>query len=215
MTRAGKRVTLMHRLLVFALCAILGLSTWTEAQGPRRSRRSDDRLGRLSLVSIPEVQVELKTSPEQMQLIFTLQADLREQVRNTLIAASEARPTRPMEADTAPSESTSPSGDESLSQLEQTANALVSTILDARQSQRLSELWWQYAGPRSWLRPEAQARLTLTPAQREQIETLLKSASPAEVRDKALEILTPQQGQGWTQMQGTPFTFPKPQRRGR
>ncbi len=177
----------------------------------REPSQVEEGLGMLSLLNIPEVQMELRISAEQMQMVFMLQADLREQVRNAddvehqgahARTQEERQPAHAAEGDPEPASLSR------LKQIEQTANALLSAILEPRQTGRLVEIWLQHEGVYAWVEPEVRAQLALSAAQWNQLDRLLRSATGSAAGERAMAVLTPEQRDQWAALQGARFHFP-------
>jgi hypothetical protein len=167
----------------------------------------------IALVSVPEVQIELETRPEQMQLVFALQLDLREQTFRALGDSRSHRPVRPQETDASASP---PERTAQLAQITQTAEDLLSTILDERQNRRLYEIFLQREGPRAWLRDDVADRLMLTSEQSARFRKLLSGDSDRGAEGGSetpaadvLAVLSGEQQAEWRRMQGKPFKFPE------
>ncbi len=116
------------------------------------------------------------------------------------------------------------------------ADEAVKTLLKPEQWTRLSELRLQREGVRSWSREEVQTQLALTDEQKAKIKALTEDQGPRpgdgnrnfrdmsqeerakfgeemaarrEAFDKGMaEVLTPEQKETWTKLQGAEFKFP-------
>ncbi len=199
-----------------------------QRQERRGGRGFGGRGGGASLLSIPEVQKELKLEQAQIDLIQGL--------RNNSFNRDELRSLTPEQRR------------ERFAQIRQQQEKQLAEILDAKQLARLKELEIQQAGVRALQRPSVQEALRLTPAQKEQLQAASTAereamrqvlqgfrgnggqqvtpeqrqqafekmrALGAETETKIMGILTDAQKKQFQALKGAPFTFPQRQRRAR
>ena len=211
---------------VLALCVVL--SPFASAQG-RGGGRGFMGGGGLMLLNIPEVQTELKMTPEQIGKIQAKQQEVRDAQRQVMQDAGG-----PQEI-----QNLSPEDRQKLfAKIQGIQQKAVSEILDATQMKRFHQLELQQAGPSAFSRKDVADELKLTKEQtdkladiqREAMQAMMdarqgfdpQNASPedqqkmqakmAELRkssdDKALAVLTADQQKQWQAMLGEPFKFP-------
>lgn len=198
-------------LVVSVVLAVAGIAASAQAQGPGGRGGG----GVMGLLSMTEVQTELKLSDEQKEKFQSLRGE-----RGTQENLSREERQKQRE------------------ELARKADEMVKTVLDEKQQQRLGELRLQSDGPGSLARAEVAEKLELDQAQKDQIakirsentptdRTSFRNATPEEReklmtaarerREKTntalLEVLTAAQKESFEKMQGTKFTFPQPQRR--
>lgn len=205
-----------RRIAIRSIVVILLVATSVAAQ-PRQWRGpgSFGRRGMMAdsltfLTGIPEVQKELELSTEQQELLQALQADFRDQLFGLGRGGDGESRERLREG-------IRKSGDE-----------LVTTVLEAKQTQRLSQIRLQREGIRALVRTEIVKSLEISDAQLEKIREINGSGSrgeenrrgdnpadrgprtdPKVLAEQVLALLTDHQKAKWEELKGPEFTFPE------
>ena len=190
---------------------VMGCASAALAQGPGGRGGG----GVMGLVSMAEVQKELSMTEAQIEKFTALRGERGSQ-------QDLSREERQKRSD----------------ELAKKADAVVKTVLDEKQQQRLSELRIQRDGATSLTRAEVAEKLALDAAQKEQISKIDADSRPTERfdfqnatqeerekymtaarerREKTnvalLAVLKPEQKEAFEKMHGTKFTFPERQGR--
>jgi hypothetical protein len=198
------------------------------AQGGRRfgGMMGGPMGGGLMLLSIPEVQQELKMTQPQIDKLQTKQQELR-QAMQEIFQGGGGPPSSPEERE------------KIFARIRELQDKALADILDTRQQKRFRQLELQRQGPAALARKDVADELKLTEAQRGQIQTIQQQAGEAmrgamqgvdfqnmtpedrqklgakmqEIQkaagDKITATLTAAQRAQWKTMQGEPFKFPE------
>ena len=136
---------------VLALCVVL--SPFASAQGRGFMGRGFMGGGGLVLLNIPEVQTELKMTPEQIGKVQPKQQEVRDAQRQIMQDAGG-----PQEI-----QNLSPEDRQKLfAKIQGIQQKAVSEILDATQMKRFHQLELQQAGPMAFMRKDVADELKLT-----------------------------------------------------
>jgi len=216
-----RRRSFLGFVLALSLCAILAGSAL--AQGGRRGMMG--RGGGVQMLRIPEVQKELKMTPEQIAKIDAKQETVRQGIQdafqgnNIFQMSTEER-------------------QKAMDKVQDVQTKAVGDILDPTQQKRFRELELQQQGPNALARKDVGDELKLTDDQKKKVTEALRQTDTDrraamegvdfqsmsdEDRtkfmtkmqdlqkaqgDRLLALLTDAQKTQWKEMQGAPFTFP-------
>lgn len=213
-------------LMVGVLLATCVGSAW--AQGGRRfgGMMGGPMGGGLMLLSIPQVQQELKMTQPQIDKLQAKQQELR-QAMQEIFQGGGGPPSSPEERE------------KIFARIRELQDKALADILDTRQLKRFRQLELQRQGPSALARKDIADELKLTEAQRGQIQTIQQQTGEAmrgamqgvdfqnmtpedrqklgakmqEIQkaagDKILAVLTAAQRTQWKAMLGEPFKFPE------
>lgn len=188
------------------------------------------------LLAAPEVQKELAISDEQKGLLDGLLVELREQGRN-LFGSGGFQDFKNLSREEI--QQRMASFQKRAEEMNKKSDEMINMILEPPQTDRLSQLRLQREGVASFLREDIAQKLGLTDEQRdrmariqhgsrpdrpsggflnfrdmsseEQREFFKKAREHAEkVNSDTLAVLTPDQREAWTKLQGKKFEFPEP-----
>jgi hypothetical protein len=181
--------------------------------------------GGLQMLRIPEVQKELKMTPEQIGKIDAKQETVRQGFQDALQGSN------PFQMSTEERQKT-------MDKLQDIQTKAVADILDPTQQKRFHELELQQQGPNAIARKDVQDELKFTDDQKKKVTEALRQTDTDrraamqgvdfqnlsdEERtkmmtkmqdiqkaqgDRLLALLTDAQKTQWKEMQGAPFTFP-------
>jgi hypothetical protein len=158
------------------------------------------------LVNAPEVQQELKATPEQVKGIAEHQARLQEQLRTVFAGFAE---------DIAP-EDRERRGAEIRAKAEEVgkdAEKGLAKIFEPKQMARLEQLRLQRMGARGILQPEIAQKLELSEEQKVKLADVRVPGSPQfdpqAVTKDILAILDEKQETAWSELTGPEFKFPE------
>ena len=183
--------------------------------GPFSSRERME--GIVFLISIPEIQQELKLTGEQQKLRDALNTDLLDQRRALFRNGFD---------DNSSAEDRFEQMRRRSQEFSRQSNELAKTILEPEQTKRLNQLDLQFVGVRAFERDEVVQSIGLTELQRDQIRKIRESTrrSKATNRGKSrgressgdfnsipqavLAVLTDEQKQHWKKIRGNKFKFP-------
>jgi hypothetical protein len=215
-----RRRSFLGFVLALSLCAVL--AGGASAQGGRRGMFGR---GGLQMLRIPEVQKELKMTPEQIGKIDAKQETVRQGVQdafqgnNIFQMSTEDR-------------------QKAMDKVQDVQNKAVADILDPTQQKRFHQLELQLQGPNAISRKDVGDELKLTDDQKKKVLDVLRQtdtdrraaisgvdlqsmsdeerakmmAKMQDIQktqgDKFQALLTADQQKQWKDMQGTPFTFP-------
>ena len=228
---------LVMAALLFAAAAIRPhAAQWTVvAADDPASGHFEFAAGPMSLVTRFAVQRELRLRPGQQKLIFALQSDLHEKVREVLadIAASRSN-----QSNSAASRSNRNPHTFSgrlarfgevrkrIETINRTGDRLLAAVLEPKQYNRLKQLRLQSEGARAFERADFVKQLELTDDQNKAIDQLLKAdddnvddgpetgreSEQTRSRVRKLEfdvrnVLTEPQRRRWDELKGRPFRF--------
>lgn len=193
---------------VFVTALVGALSRSAHAQ---RSVNDTIRNTMIELAVSAEVQLELETNEEQMELVFALRMDVLTELRGV-------RAARQKEAARGGSEQpvTDAERRDTTRRVDDATMKLLSTVLTTRQYQRLQQLRLQKEGVWAFERKEFRLQLGLSP---EQSAEIAKAFEPDDVNESTrelhvTEVLEDQQMAKWETLKGKPFRLPRG-RRGR
>jgi len=185
--------------------------------------------GGLMLLGIPEVQKELKMTPEQVEKLRAKQSEVLQAIRDIRQKAGGPQAIQNMSAE---------DQQKLMDKVQAVQNKAVAEILNADQQKRFRQLELQQAGVGAFMRKDVIEELKLTKEQTEKIRALQREqqqavrgafqgvdfrnmtpedrekmqAKMAGLRkaalDKALAVLTEEQQKQWKGMLGEPFKFP-------
>jgi Membrane protease subunits, stomatin/prohibitin homologs len=223
-----KRRGFVGGFIALLLCctALAGGASAQGGGGRRGGGMMGGRGGGVQMLRIPEVQKELKMTPEQVGKLDAKQDEVRQAMQglgggNPAQLSPEERQKR---AD----------------KVQEIQTKAVASILDAEQMKRYRQLELQQQGPAALARADVAAELKLTDEQKKKIADAqrqgdedrraagqganFQSMSQEErtkwmakmqdiqkaTGDKILAILTEEQKAQWKGMLGAPFTFPAP-----
>jgi Spy/CpxP family protein refolding chaperone len=219
----------MKWMLAFALCAIYAQAALAQGGGGFGRGMGGGMGGGMMLLTLPEVQKELKLTPEQAAQVKAAQPDVQKAQQEIMQKAGGFQAMRDM----------SPEDRQKLmTDMGAVQSKAVAKILNATQQKRFHQLELQQSGPRAFSNPEVKTALNLTDEevekmaaiQTEQMQAMREAMQGinfqnmtdddratmqkkmAELQkttmDKTLELLTPQQTKKWKEMTGEPFKFP-------
>lgn len=223
--RESRLMVRQWRIVGLGLALFVLASAMASAQGGRRGGFLG-RMGGLQMLRIPEVQKELKMTPEQTGKLDAKQQEVRDAMQgqgggNFAQMTPEERQAR--------TEKTQDLNDKA-----------VGEILDATQVKRYQELQLQQQGPVAITRKSVATDLKLTDDQKTKLAAIQKQADADRLAamqgldfrnmsdtdrqkfmtklqqmqkdegDKIVALLTDDQKAQWKTMQGTLFTFPAP-----
>ena len=181
--------------------------------------------GGLTLLAIPEVQKELKMTPEQVDKVQAKQAVTRQ----TMQDAGGAQGLRNLSQE---------DRQKLIGKMQEIQKKAVSEILNADQQKRFRQLELQQAGPGAFARKDVADELKLTKEQSDKISAIQREqqqatrnaregidiqnmsdedrqklqAKTAEIQkashEKVVAVLTAEQQKQWKEMTGEPFKFP-------
>jgi Spy/CpxP family protein refolding chaperone len=193
----------------FALVAVVALA------GSASAQRGGGRFGGgANLLSMPEVQTELKMTAEQKGKVPALLEQIRAE--------------RPQLRDLSDADRAKRSAEWDARQM-----TLVGAILDANQMKRYQELVYQRQGTAALTNPAVASKLNLTSDQLTKLQAINQEANAArreafqggnfdrtkmeamqkQTDEKVMAVLTAEQKTQWQGMLGAPFAFPPPQPR--
>lgn len=211
-----------QRSIVLAVALFALSSGMAMAQGGGRGMRGQNNGGGLQMLRLPEVQKELKMTPEQISLIDVKQKEMRDAMQALYPNGFGQMTPEERQQRTA--------------KTQELQDKAVADIL----GMRFHQLELQQQGPVAITRKSVADELTLTADQQKQVADLQTQANTdrraamqgvdyqnmsADDRqkmmtkmqdmqkaegDKILALLTDTQKTQWKAMQGTPFTFPTP-----
>ncbi len=219
----------MKRGLTTLLALVLSLMIAPNvlAQGGRGFGRGGGMMGGgLSLLGIPEVQKELKMTPEQIEKAKTKQADMRQVMMEIFQQAGDFR-------------QLSPEDRQKVTEKMQAAQKkAIGEVLNADQQKRMNQLELQQQGTRAFGRKEVAESLKITDEQKEQLQKVQEAqqvamreamqgidfqnmtdedrtkmrttmeANQKATTEKSMAVLTEEQKKKWKEMTGEPFKFP-------
>lgn len=160
----------------------------------------------IALINIPEVQQELKVSPEQVKALGDHQARFQEQLQAVF---------REFAGDAAPEERER-RGLEIRAKAEQAgkdAEKELAKILEPKQNERLEQLRLQRSGAQGMLQPEVASKLELSEDQKTKLEDVpvpgFPPFNPQTAAADIAAILDDKQEATWREMTGPEFKFPE------
>lgn len=222
-------------VMALSLCVIFAQAAIAQGGGGGRQGGGFGRQGGfgfgggMMLLSMPEVQKELKMTPEQNDKVKTKQADVRTATQAIMEKAGGFQALRDM----SPEDRTKLQAD-----MQEVQTKAVKEVLDETQMKRFHQLELQRQGPNAFTMPEVKKALDITDEQSTKIAAIQmeqqqamrdarqgfdpqnataddraamqkKMADAQKVTlDKTLAVLTPDQAKKWKEMTGEPFKFP-------
>lgn len=185
--------------------------------------------GGIGMLSIAEVQKELKMTPEQIEKAKTKQDEIRTANREAMEKAGGFQAFQSMSQE---------ERQQMMEKMRATEQKAVGEILDATQQKRYHQLELQQMGARAFSRKDVIEALKITSEQQEKISSVQQErmqqmresmqgvdfqnmtsderqqfqakmmAFQKETNEKTLAVLTAEQQAQWKEMLGAPFTFP-------
>lgn len=235
-TKEEHRVKRTNTVLLAAAMCVLSLSVALAQGGGAGGGRGQGRrgmggfgFGGVQMLTIPEVQKELKLTQDQIDKVQSKQAEVRQSTQEIMQEAGGFQALQSMSA-----EDRQKLGEK----MQAVQTKAVGDILNTDQLKRFKQLEIQQAGIRAFSRKDVKDALKLTTdqtakiteieqaaqtAQRDAMQGIDPRSAPAEdmakVRTKMAEIqkahfakavavLTPDQQKQWKTLTGDPFTFP-------
>ena len=212
---------------LLALVLTLMIAPNVLAQGGRGFGRGGGMFGGgLSLLAVPEIQKELKMTPEQIEKAKTKQADMRQVVMEIRQQAGEFRELSPEDQQKV------------IEKIQAAQKKAVGEVLNADQQKRMTQLELQQQGTRAFGRKEVVEALKITDEQKDQLQKIQEAAGQAmreamqgidfqnmtdedrtkmrttmetnqkATTEKSMGVLTEDQKKKWKEMTGEPFKFP-------
>ena len=227
----------MKRLMTWAaalaLCVVCTQATLAQGGGGGGRQggfgRGFGRGGGMMMLNMPEVQKELKMTPDQIDKVKAKQADVQAATQAIMEKAGGPQALRDM----TPEDRAKLTAD-----MQEVQTKAVKEVLDETQMKRFHQLELQQAGPRAFTMPEVKKALDITDEQTtkmaaiqtEQMQAMRAAMQgidfqnmTAEDRaamqkknaemqkatlEKTMAVLTPEQTKKWKEMTGEPFKFP-------
>lgn len=225
----------------FSLAAVLIALT---VAAPALAQQGESRRGLsgssgglgVTIVGVPEVQKELGATEEQKKQLEPVVTEAREKLRGVFGNFREFREQTAEQRQQRREENR-----KKIEELTKNTEEKLGKILDSKQMLRLKQLRLQQEGPAALARGEVASQIELNQEQQEKILKIQEEARGEaggatnfrelseekrrelfakfrERREKAradtLGVLTPEQKQKWTELQGPEFKFPEPRRGG-
>jgi len=224
-----RRSSFLGLAVAVVLCSATVSSAWAQGGGGfGGGRRGGGMFGRggLQMLSIPEVQKELKMTPAEVTKATSKQDDVRQQMRDLFQSGGN-----PMDM-----------SDEERAAMQTKMRGIqdkaVADVLDATQIKRFHQLELQQQGASAIARPDIAAALKLTDDQKKKVADIQEDANsqrrelftggnPMDMTqeertamftkmqglqkatdEKLAAVLTDAQKAQWKDMLGAPFTFP-------
>jgi hypothetical protein len=205
------------RLLASLSVVSLALIATLSAQPPPGGRGPGFRMAGggpasvVALIGLPEVQQELKASPEQAKALAEFTARFQEQMQTVF------RDFGPPPFDAPPEEREKHFAEmrAKMETLDQQAEKEVAKLIEPQQLDRFQQLRLQRSGAQGILRPEIAEKLALSDEQKGKLEGLQNPGfgpprfDPQAIAD-ALAILDDKQKTTWRELTGPEFKFPEP-----
>lgn len=222
----------MRRLFTVVLVLTLVAASWSisSAQGRRGGGMFGPMMGGgLQLLSMPEVQQELKMTPPQIEKVQAKQQETRQAMMEIFRNAGGPQALGQMSEE---------ERERLMAQAQEVQRKAVADILDTAQQKRFRQLELQSMGPRALLRKDVADELKITKEQQQKINGVqmqgfqemqtamqgvdFQNMTPEDrqrlqekmqgiqkgIADKMIALLTETQKRQWKEMQGEPFKFP-------
>jgi len=215
--------------LIAALTLVAASVGLASAQGGRGRGFGQLLGGGLQLLTIAEVQQELKMTQPQIDKVQAKQQEMREAMREIFQSAGGPQNFQQMSAE---------EREKLFARVQEVQKKAVADILDEKQQKRFRQLELQSMGPRALSRRDVAEELKLTKEQQDKIRSIqqqalqeqqaamqgvdFQNATPEDrqkfrekmegiakaTSDKITALLTEEQKKSWTAMLGEPFKFP-------
>lgn len=217
-------------VLAVVLCALVSIATAQPPGGGFGGGRGMFGGGGLSMLGIPEVQKELKLTPEQIEQVKTKGPEIRTAIQEIFQEAGGFQALRDLgEEDRA----------KLFAKVQDVQTKAVASVLKPEQQKRFHQLELQQAGAQALGRKDVAEALKITDEQKEKLGGIQKEQGEAmrqifqsvgnpmdmtsderaamqkkmqtlqkTLTDKSFAILTVEQSKSWKEMIGEPFKFP-------
>lgn len=192
----------MKQLLSLTILLAVTVCADAAAQSGKIHQYGDGTNGMVWLFRMAEVQIELNTTPQQMHMIFALQADLQEQTQNTFAAARDGGPEEKKAISQKDVRRT-------IRKINHAGEEILSAILDDTQFARARQLILQLERYRAFERAEFARQMKLTTIQQGKIEKILtRERLSDDDEEEIIDLLTTRQHKLWMTLKGPAFRFP-------
>ncbi len=222
-------------VLAVVLCALTSLAIAQPPPGGGFGRGGGRGMfggGGLMMLGIPEVQKELKMTPDQIEQVKTKGPDVQKAVRGIFEEAGGFQALRDMSEE---------DRGKLMAKVQELQTKAVASVLNTDQSKRFHQLELQQAGAQALSRKDVAEALKITDEQKEKLAAVQKEngeamrqifqsgGNPMDMTederaammkkmqalrksssDKSFAVLTPEQAKSWKEMIGEPFKFPAP-----